>query len=179
VDATYALRNGQIQEAPVTAAIAALLKMEELKAPSFDSMDGNLHVKNGAVMFSSDLEGAQMAATASGTVGLNGTLDVPLTIHLSQALTEKLLTKLPAARHLTDDKGEATLKLKLAGTLQKPYPTLDSSAVTEQVTETLKEKASQELGKALSGKDEKKRDAEGNDQQDSSGQKLIKGIFGR
>ena len=76
-----------------------------------------------------------------------------------------------------DETGEAEIRLKLAGTVTRPYPTLDTAGVQEQVKETVRKKAIEELEKALSG--EKKAGDGDKDAKPNTADELIKGIFGQ
>ena len=71
------------------------------------------------------MQGDDLDAEAEGFVGLDGSLDLPLTFHLSPALAEKLKSRASFAKYLADDEGGTTLHLKLAGDLKNPQPTLD------------------------------------------------------
>ncbi|MBW1719820.1 MAG: hypothetical protein JRJ43_09715, partial [Deltaproteobacteria bacterium] len=55
--------------------------------------------------------------------------------------------------------------------------TLDTAGVQEQVKETVRKKAIEDLGKALSG--EKKAKEGNNDSKQDTADELIKGIFGQ
>jgi hypothetical protein len=174
VEGTYALRDGGFQDIPVTMAIAKLLGLEELKKLSFESLDGTLHIIKGKAALKSRMSGKDVGARAEGTIGLDGNLDMPVTLLLSPALSEKLQKRASVAKYLTSEEGQTELRLKLAGSLMRPYPTLDTAGVSEQVKETIREKAIEKLDEVLTGK-KKKAGEEGAD----AGKKLIRGILGQ
>jgi hypothetical protein len=123
------------------------------------------------------MTGKDVNAQAKGTVGLDGKLDLPVSMRFSPELSEKLKKRASVAKYLMDETGEAEIRLKLAGTVTRPYPTLDTAGVQEQVKETVRKKAIEELGKVLSGE---KKDKEGNnDSKPDAANELIKGIFGQ
>jgi hypothetical protein len=178
VEGTYALRDGGFRDIPVTVAIAKLLGLEELKRLSFESLDGTLHVIKGKAAIKSRMSGKDVGARAEGTIGLDGNLDMPVTLLLSPALSEKLRKRTSVAKYLTSEEGQTELRLKLAGSLMRPYPTLDTAGVSEQVKETIRKKAVEKLDEILTGK-KKKAGEEGTDTGKDAGKELIRGILGQ
>jgi len=178
VEGTYALRDGGLRDIPVTVAIAKLLGLEELKRLSFESLDGTLHVIKGKAAIKSRMSGKDVGARAEGTIGLDGNLDMPVTLLLSQALSEKLRKRASVAKYLTSEEGQTELRLKLAGSLMRPYPTLDTAGVSEQVKETIRKKAVEKLDEALTGK-KKEAGEEDADAGKDAGKELIRGILGQ
>jgi len=178
VEGTYALRDGGLRDIPVTVAIAKLLGLEELKRLSFESLDGTLHVIKGKAAIKSRMSGKDVGARAEGTIGLDGNLDMPVTLLLSQALSEKLRKRASVAKYLTSEEGQAELRLKLAGSLMRPYPTLDTAGVSEQVKEAIQKKAVEKLDEVLTGK-KKEAGEEDADADKDAGKELIRGILGR
>ena len=177
VDGTYGLHEGRVSNTPVTVAVAKLLGLDELNNLSFEDLDGSLHIIKGQVALKTRMTGKDVNAQAKGTVGLDGKLDLPVRLHFSPELSEKLKKRVSMAKYLVDETGEAEIRLKLAGTVTRPYPTLDTAGVQEQVKKTVRKKAIEELGKALSGK---KKAKEGNtDSKPDAANELIKGIFGQ
>lgn len=178
VEGTYALRDGGLWDIPITVAIAKLLGLEELKRLSFESLDGTLHVIKGKAAIKSRMSGKDVGARAEGTIGLDGNLDMPVTLLLSQALSEKLRKRASVAKYLTSEEGQTELRLKLAGSLMRPYPTLDTAGVSEQVKETIQKKAVEKLDEALTGK-KKEAGEEDADAYKDAGKEIIRGILGR
>jgi AsmA protein len=179
-EATYGLRNVVIGENPVTAAIAGLLGLEELRNPSFETASGNLHIEDGKIRTTSRMDGKRLRAETTGTIGLDGTLDLPIALYLSKEIAERVGEKASFAKYLTSVKGETVLNLKLGGTVNLPRPSLDTSAVTQQLRENVQERVFEELGKALSGqKDKKVKDRGETREPQAPAQELLKGIFGQ
>ncbi|OEU77386.1 MAG: hypothetical protein BA872_03935 [Desulfobacterales bacterium C00003060] len=178
VDGTYGLYDGRVSNTPVTLAVAKLLGLDELNNLSFESLDGSLHIVKGQVALKTRMTGKDVNAQAKGNVGLDGKLDLPVSLRFSPELSEKLKRRASMAKYLVDETGEAEIRLKLAGTVTRPYPTLDTAGVQEQVKETVRKEALKALGKALSGE---KKGKEGGDKDSKSdaANELIKGIFGQ
>ncbi|MBW2080848.1 MAG: hypothetical protein JRI27_07820, partial [Deltaproteobacteria bacterium] len=177
VDGTYGLHDGRVSNTPVTLAVAKLLGLDELNNMSFEDLDGSLHIIKGQVALKTRMTGKDVNAKAKGTVGLDGKLDLPVSLRFSPELSEKLKKRVSVAKYLVNETGEVDIRLKLAGTVTRPYPTLDTAGVQEQVKETVRKKAIEELGKALSG--EKKAKEGNNDSKQDTADELIKGIFGQ
>ena len=177
VDGTYGLHDGRVSNTPVTVAVAKLLGLDELNNLSFEDLDGSLHIIKGQVALKTRMTGKDVNAQAKGTVGLDGKLDLPVSLRFSPELSEKLKKRASVAKYLVDETGEAEIRLKLAGTVTRPYPTLDTAGVQEQVKETVRKKAIEELGKALSGK--KKAKDKDKDAKPDAANELIKGILGQ
>jgi len=178
-DGSFTLANGHVSGTPVSQSIAGLLGMPELNDFSFQDIAGTFQIiKGGKIALNTKLDSSDIKADADGTVSLDGALDLPLTLHLSKELGDKLKSRASVAKYLVDQQGETVLRLKLAGTAAKPRPTLDAAAVQE----TIKEKAIEKLGDMLSGKktgeaapaDQEKKETKAGDVKE-----LIKGLFGR
>ncbi len=146
---TYGLENGRLGSIPITGAIAALFNLEELKDLSFKTLGGNIRLANGQLELKSSMKGSDVDFQTLGTIGLDGSLDLPITLIFSPQLTEKLKNQTSVAKYLTDSKGRAEMRLKLAGTVTKPYPTLDMSGLRKQATKKLQQKATEEVQKKL------------------------------
>jgi AsmA protein len=177
VDGTYGLHDGRVSNTPVTVAVAKLLGLDELNNMSFEDLDGSLHIIKGQVALKTRMTGKDVNAQAKGTVGLDGKLNLPVSLRFSPKLSEKFKKRASMAKYLADETGEVEIRLKLAGTVTRPYPTLDTAGVQEQVKETVRKKAIDALGKALSG--EKKTKEGNNNSKPDTADELIKGIFGQ
>ena len=126
-------------------------------------------------MLNSQMTGSELSATTQGTIGLDGGLNLPLTITLSQALSDKLKQRASFTKYLADEQGKSVLHLKLAGTIKKPRPSLDATAVKQQTEKVIKQKLIKELDKALTGKEGETQDQ----QQPSPATDILKNIFGK
>jgi hypothetical protein len=97
------------------------------------------------------MTGKHVNAEANGSVGLDGKLNLPVSLHFSPELSERLRKRASVTKYLADQTGEIDISLKLAGTVTRPYPTLDTAGVQKQIKETIRKKAMEELGRAFSG----------------------------
>jgi len=114
------------------------------------------------------MQAANLDAETEGIIGLDGSLDLPLTFHLKPDLAEKLRARASFAKYLTDDQGGATLNLKLAGNLKNPQPTLNMKGVQEQLQKSLQKEVIKQLDGSSQGSGET-----------TSPENMIKGLFKR
>ncbi len=171
-DGTFSLTNGQIKDTEIASAIASLLGLPELGSLAFDEIDGTFRlIKGGKVSLQSDLKSTDVQAETSGTVGLDGSLDLPLVLTLSPALSEKLRSKTSYARYLSNDQGGTTLNMKITGTAKNPVPTMDSSSLASQARQGIKQKLIEKVGDKMGGSTTESKPLPASD--------LIKGLFGR
>ncbi len=168
-EGNFSLLDGKIKETPITSGIAGLTGLQELTNLAFSDISGDFKIlKGGKISIDTVLTSSDISAETDGFANLDGSLDLPITLKLSPAITEKLKSRTSVAKYLADEKGQTVLRLKLAGDVSSPRPTLDSSMVQEAV----KQKAIEKLGEALSGDKEKGSATEG-------ASKLLKGLFNK
>lgn len=180
VDGTLSIKEGRFHNTPMTSAIANLLDLEELNDLSFKKSGGTFQVKNGRVRLASSVSGSDVSVDGDGFIGLDGTLDFPMTLRFSPKLSSKLKQRASFARYLTDEKGETTLHLKVKGTVDKPRPTIDTPGLQKQAEKQLKQevqkKAQEELKRTIEkhlGKDTQTAPLE------DAAKKLLNDLFGK
>jgi hypothetical protein len=166
-DGTFSLEKGGITGIPASTAVANLLGLPELNNISYENISGTFKiVEGGKLQLNTQMKGDDISADADGIIGLDGSLDMPVTLHLSPALAEKLKSRASFTQYLADGDDGSTLNLKLAGTVTSPKPTLDMKGVQDQLQKTLQKKLLDQGGKTQT--DEK-----------SSPENMIKGLFGK
>jgi hypothetical protein len=115
------------------------------------------------------MQSDDLNAETEGVIGLDGSLNLPVTLHLSPALSEKLKSRASFARYLTEDQGGSTLNLKLTGNLSSPKPTLDTKEVKKQIQKTIQKEIFRQLDSSSQEKETTK----------DSPENLLKGLFGK
>jgi len=177
VEGDYGADNLVIR-APVSEAVAGLLGLQELRELRFDTSRGNIRVENGVVRLKSVMEGKQASVVTTGNIGLDGKLDLPVALTISEELGKKARGRTQVAQYVIKEKGPTTLNIKIAGTLSKPRPALDEKAVQKKI----EEEAFKKLGEILSNQKQKdgkqKEGAPQNQEKADPAGDLIKGIFG-
>lgn len=142
------IADGKLTGAGLVGGLADFLDLEELRVLRFSQAAGQLVVKDGRVKLDGNLAGDQVRLAPTGTVGLDGTLDVGLPVRLAPALTARLDSSNKFSRFLTDSQGWGELPLKVTGTVKAPRFAIDTKAlggsiqrgVQQQLQKTLQEK---------------------------------------
>ena len=168
-DGSFTLTDGGIKGTTVSNSIANLLGLQELKNVSYKNLTGTFTIiEGGKVKIKTNLQGVDLDAEAEGIIGLDGSLDLPLTFHLSPALADKLKSRTSFAKYLTDEQGGSTLHLKLTGNIKSPHPTLDMKGVQEQLQKSLQKEILKQMDSSGQESGEK-----------SSPENILKSLFGR
>jgi uncharacterized protein involved in outer membrane biogenesis len=171
-DSTFALQESWLRHTELTRTVASLVGLQELNDLSFTAAAGSLRLEKGDVLLNSKFTGEQLGLEAQGIIGLDGRLNLPVTMKLSPLLSEKLRQRIAVAKYLAEEGGETVLKLKITGTVKQPRPVLDQAAVREQTEKAIKNKLFEELDKAIQKK-------EGDSQKLDPARELLKGLFGK
>ena len=177
----FALTNGRIKETPLTTTVSALLGTDKLKNFAYDKLSGRFRlVKGGKVELKSSLNSADVKAETTGNLGLDGSLDLPLTLTLSPAITAGLGNRAGLGQLFKDSQGNTVLNLKVAGTLSNPHPTIDSKVIQQQIGTAVKSKILETLEKKAGGGTSESGTEGGNEgNTKDTVNKLLKGIFGK
>ncbi len=178
-DGNYAIRNGKVQDTPVTRVVAKLLGIKEINNLKFDSLDGTLHLSKGKLALKSKMSGKDVRAEAEGTVGLDGRLDMPVRLLLSPELSKKFRSRASIAKYLTVENGWTSVDLKIAGTVKRPRPALDAKAVKKQIKKKVREKALEAIKKIYPRKKDNTTEQKGEEPAAGAAEELIKGLFGQ
>lgn len=169
-DGSYTLTDGGIRGTPVSSSISTLLGLQELNNITYKKISGTFKVVDGGkVQIKSKMQGDNLNAETEGVIGLDGSLNLPVTLHLSPALSEKLKSRASFARYLTEDQGGSTLNLKLTGNLSSPKPTLDTKEVKKQIQKTIQKEIFRQLDSSSQETETTK----------DSPENLLKGLFGK
>ncbi len=174
------LLNGKITGAGLVKGLADFLDLEKLRVLKFSELKGEYTIEKGKLQIDSDFSGSNVKMHPTGTVGLDGSLDLSLDARLSPEYAGRLDDSGAVTRFIKDDQGWAQLPLKVGGSLSDPHFGFDTSAVQQQ----LKEKAGQEIKKKLQEKifdQSSPQEGEGKDQGEPAKKMLnetLKGILG-
>ena len=173
----FSIRNGRLKSTGLSKEIAALVKLRELNDLSFKELAGDIEIINGKTGLQIAMNSSDLQAEANGAVGLEGDLNIPLTLTLGPGLADKLHVGNSVAGYLRDDQGKTALKFKIGGTVNKPKVRLDSKALTRQAEKAVKKKAEAELGRLLEKELEKKGESASPEKEAAKG--LLKGLFSK
>ena len=160
-----------LQEATSALKVAGI-SLDDANVTAFSTIETDLAIKGGIIHVQRLLmDSHDFQATGTGTVGFDQTLNLNVTLNLSQALSQKLTGSSPAAR-LAMAEGRLNVPLLITGTVQAPSYGLDSKALAGKVQEQVKEKVKEAIGDLLKGSTKP-------DDLKQKGQDLLKGLLGR
>lgn len=145
---SFALANGKLMGSPLLTQFAKFLNNPELKVLSFQSLTGEYDLQQGLAQVKAALDSSKTRIDSSGTVDLDGPLDLQFATKLAPEMVKRSSSGGPVSRALTDPSGWAVLPLKIGGTYSDPKFRLSSSGLRSQV----KEKATQKLTEKLQDK---------------------------
>lgn len=172
-----AVREGRIEGINLLQQASMLLKvvgvqLDNVKATAFSTIESDFAIKQGLVAVQRLLiDSHDFQATGGGTIGLDQSLDMKLTLNLSQALSQKIAAGSAIARVALTG-GRLSLPLLITGSTQAPSYGLDTKMFAGKVKEQVKEKVKGTVGDLLKGT-AKPEDLK------QQGKDLLKGLFGR
>jgi AsmA protein len=172
-----AVKDGKIEGINLLQEAISILKvsgisLDNAKATVFSTIETDLAVKEGVIEVQRLLmDSHDFQATGNGTVGFDQTLNLKVTLNLSQALSQKITGSSPAARLALTD-GRLNVPLLITGAVQAPSYGLDSKALTGRVQEQVKEKVKEAIGDLFKGSTKP-------DDLKQKGKNLLKGLLGR
>lgn len=172
----FSFIDGRLTASPLTQGFAELLRLDELKDLSFKNGSGNYRVRQGQLQLNGKMSGQDLHLAPTGTISLDGGLNLDLAARLSPELSAKMDKKGKVAGYFSDEQGWTRIPLTLGGTLERPRFVFDSRALKEQAGEELRQKLEEKVMEKL-------------DPSGTSGEKLepakqlmkdaLQGLFGR
>jgi AsmA protein len=125
--------------------LAGYLNLPALRDMRFRQAKGSFSIDRGKVLLNSDFSGRDVRFAPTGSVSLDGSLDVGLDLRLSPELTGRLDRRGKVAQFFTDAQGWGQVPLKVTGTVGKPRFAFDATAVKGKVQEKVREKIEKKL----------------------------------
>ncbi|MDR9501435.1 MAG: AsmA family protein [Desulfurivibrionaceae bacterium] len=155
----FSMQEARITGAEFTKTLASLLDLPELTDLELQDMAGDFAIEKGVAQVRSRVKSDAFNATMAGQVGLDGHLDLPVSLSLSPRLSSRLESRLQAARYMEKEGERIRVDLVVGGMVDSPKVTLDTSQVRRQATESLIDKAlgedatpeEKEAGEAVKG----------------------------
>lgn len=137
--------NGRLTGTGLAGGLSGFLGTESLEVLNFDSLKGNMNLKDGKFDLDSRLVSDDVRMSPVGTIGLDGSVNLSLDMRLSQNLASNIGGRdLVSALSRSSD-GWALIPLKVGGTLWAPRFEVDASAVADQLKERGKEELQQQF----------------------------------
>lgn len=154
LDARALVIEGALLNIPALRKVAEALSFQNVATESFPfkALKSRFRVTNGFVGLDSCTV-SQVGAdwTLGGRVGLDGTLDIPITARLSTGLFQPGSELRRVAELLAGPEGRIPIGLKLSGTLTSPAVSVDVDPLLRQAKEKAKGAAADELKKRIGG----------------------------
>jgi len=161
--------NGSLTGVKTNAAIATLLNLPDLEEISFKDWAQAFTISDGR-MFIKDLKISALGAdyVVQGSQGLDGTLDLTMSMLLSEKTSTKVTVPGFAGEAVKLFKDESTgrvrLNLVVGGTTENPKVALDTREAQQRAQDLVKQKVADEAKKL-------------EDQAKKKGEELLKGLF--
>ena len=150
---SFVLSKGKLMGSPLLTQFAKFLNNPELKVLSFQSLTGEYDLKQGLAQIKAALDSSKVRIDSSGTVDLDGQLDLQFATKLAPEVVKGSSVGGPVSSALTDPTGWVVLPLKISGTYSDPKFRLSSSGLRTQVKEKVTKKLTEKLQDKL-GEDE-------------------------
>lgn len=154
LDARALVIEGALVNLPAVRKIAEALSFQNAASDAFpfQSLRSRFRVTNGFVTFDScTVRQAGADWTLGGRIGLDGTLDLPMTAQLSTAQFQPGSELRKVADLLAGPEGRIPVALRLTGTLTDPKVSVDLDPLLRQVRDKAKGAAAEELKKRIGG----------------------------
>ncbi len=116
----FSLVKGGLAGFPFSQALATILEMPKLNDLQFAELAGNLEIAKGRVAILANLSSEALDLHTQGSVGLDGSVDLPLIVMLSKENSQRLQGIPKFAGYPIDENGRTTLNLKMSGTFDHP-----------------------------------------------------------
>ncbi len=171
-----AIKDGTLEGINLMQEVLTLLKVvgimqDNVKATAFSTIEGDVAIKQGVINLQRLLmDSHDFQATALGTIGFDQTLNLKASLNLSEALSNQITGKSPAAK-LVLTGGRIAVPLVITGTAQAPSYSLDTKAIGGKLQEQVKEQVKEKVGEILKSKS--------GEEALQKGQEALKQLFGR
>ncbi|MFC1544958.1 AsmA family protein [Gemmatimonadota bacterium] len=152
----FSLSDGAVRDWPALNMVSSLTNIGELRDLAIDDWIGRFEIHDGRVFGDNlKLHTAAGLIGASGSVGLDGSLDYDLTLALNQRLSDKYRSKLPGeiGRLFIGGSGQVELAFDLGGTTTDPNVKLNTKPMVRRAGEQLKQGVSKLIRNLLPGGD--------------------------
>ncbi len=133
----FSTQGARITGADFSKTMASLLDLPELRDLDLQDMAGTFAIKKGVAQIRSQATSSSFVAKMNGSAGLDGSLNLPVSLSLSPRLSARLESRLKAARYMEKQGDRILVHLAVGGMATNPKVTLDTSQVRRQATGTL------------------------------------------
>jgi AsmA protein len=136
----FSLKQGKIKSSPVAEQLAGFLGNSDLKLLSFKSFTGEYDLQDGLLHLSSYLDSSKTKLVPSGTVDIDGLLNLKLDARFAPEILEKLKLNKELKKAFVDQNGWGQLPLRIKGTFSHPEISYDAAILQDKMVEKASEK---------------------------------------
>ncbi|MFW6284420.1 MAG: AsmA family protein [Desulfosalsimonas sp.] len=129
------ISEGKIAGNDFAGGLARTLGAGDLKSIDFKSFEGDFEIEDGKLRLVSDFAGKDVKMNPTGTIGLDGALDMNLNLALAPGFSSRLSSDSLVGQLLEDEQGWTSMPVALGGSLGKPRFVLDKARLQKQLTE--------------------------------------------
>ncbi len=140
VKGQFSLQKGKIKGAPLLEQLAGFLGSSDLKILSFKSLTGKYNLQDGLLHLSSYLDSSKTRLIPSGTVDIDGRLNLKLDARFSPELLDKLKVGKELKNIFVGQDGWGQLPLQIKGTVSHPQISYDTAVLQDKLVEKASEK---------------------------------------
>ena len=141
-------KNIKIIKTPLLSRIASLLKTSDILPYEVQDGSGKGEIKDGKIYINTDLKGNRAEMLLSGWVGFDKNIKLRVPLTLSPKITKKVKI-LKQDRYFKDERGWTQFPLIAGGTIDRPYVSIDTKAVTKKAVEKGGQELKKEVFKAI------------------------------
>jgi len=139
------MTDGKLTGAGFAKSLASFMDLNELQVLSFDAIKGKIRLDEGRFNIETDYNSDRVRMTPTGTIGLDGTLDLSLNMRLAPDLAKKVGGNKTITQLLQNQTGWALIPVEVGGSLISPRFSLDTTAVKQQLQQKAQEEVKQRL----------------------------------
>ncbi|MFW6334872.1 MAG: DUF748 domain-containing protein, partial [Desulfosalsimonas sp.] len=133
--ADYKISDGRFSGGEITGQLSSLFGISDLKTLDFDTFSGDLKIDSGRIEMESSYDSSDVRMNPTGTIGLDGDLDIALNLRLAPHLSDKVSSDSFAGRLLADSEGWTRIPVSVSGSVVSPGLALDRSGLKKQLKE--------------------------------------------
>ena len=145
LDGEIQLSQGALSGFAVLDQVSWFLDSPDLKNLSFRDFQGTYRLQDGKALIASHLDGTQVKMTPTGSVGLDGSINLSLATRLAPEILSRMGASERLKQAFVDSSGWGVLPLEIGGSLSSPQVGFDSRALEQQAIDQAKREVSDRL----------------------------------
>ncbi len=132
------LRDGRVQQYRLLVLLGQILQIEELQELHLEQADAKYHLSPGSVIIDElVLRSPNVRLTASGTVAVDGTLQLNSRLAINDRIRGQLFRAIRDNFHPIDEPGYSAIEFQVSGTIDRPSTNLVEQLVGRDISSML------------------------------------------